>query len=105
VRQQSGVQRHLAACGLLKFFDFPLIWSQDFLLQYLIAMWSTDLQCFIVRGQQLTFSVVEDVYFLMGLPFCGMALPTDPQLSGDERVGDLVASPLHRAEPDVGFSH
>jgi hypothetical protein len=81
----------LAACGLLKFFDFPLIRSQEFLLQYLIGMWSTDLQCFIVRGQQLTFSATEDVYFLTGLPFHGMALPIDPQLSGDERVGDLVA--------------
>jgi hypothetical protein len=53
-------------------------------LQYLIATWSTDLQCFNVRGQQLTFSVVEDVYFFMGLPLHGMALPIDPPLSGDE---------------------
>jgi hypothetical protein len=68
-------------------------------------MWSTDLQCFIVRGQQLTFSVVEDVYFLTGLPFHGMALPMDPQLSGDERVGDLVARHYIGAELDVRFGH
>jgi hypothetical protein len=30
VREHLGVQRHLAACGLLKFFDCPLIWSQGF---------------------------------------------------------------------------
>jgi hypothetical protein len=30
----------------------PLIRSQEFLLQYLIGMWSTDIQCFIVRGEQ-----------------------------------------------------
>jgi hypothetical protein len=90
VREKPGVQRHLVACGLLKFFDFPLIWSQEFLLQYLISMWSVDLQCFIVRGQQLTLSVVEDVYFLTGLPFRGMALPADPQLSGDVRLIDMA---------------
>jgi hypothetical protein len=50
VRQKLGVRRHLAARGLLKFFDFPLIRLHDFLLQYLISMWRTDLQCFIVRG-------------------------------------------------------
>jgi hypothetical protein len=81
MRAQPRVQRYLATCGLLKFFDFPLIQSQEFLLQYLIGMWSIDLQCFIVRGQQLTFSATEDVYFLTGLPFYGMALPIDPQLS------------------------
>jgi hypothetical protein len=58
-------------------------------LQYMIVTWSTDLQCFNVRGQQLTFSVVEDVYFFMGLQLHGMALPIDPPLSGDECVGDL----------------
>jgi hypothetical protein len=50
VREEPGVQRLLAACGLLKFFDCPLIRSQEYLLQYLISMWSTDLQCFIVWG-------------------------------------------------------
>jgi hypothetical protein len=54
------------------------------MLQYLIATWSTDLQCFNVRGKQLTFTVVEDMYFFMGLPLHGMALPIDPSLSGDE---------------------
>jgi hypothetical protein len=34
VREESGVRRLLAACGLLKFFDCPLIQSQEYLLQY-----------------------------------------------------------------------
>ena len=59
------------------------------MLQYLIATWSTDLQCFSVRGQQLTFAVVEDMYFFMVLPLHGMALPISPLPSGDEWVGDL----------------
>jgi hypothetical protein len=62
----------------------------EYLLQYLISMWSTDMQCFIVRGKQLTFSTMEDVYFLMGLPFQGMALPTDPQFPGDVHLVDLA---------------
>jgi hypothetical protein len=85
-----GCSRLLVAYGILKFFDFPLIRSQEYLLQYLISMWSTDLECFIVRGKQLTFSVVEDVYFLTGLPFRGMALPADPQLLGDVWLIDLA---------------
>jgi hypothetical protein len=42
------------------------------------------------EGQQLTFSAVEDVYFLTGLPFRGMALPADPQLPGDVWLIDLA---------------
>jgi hypothetical protein len=53
-------------------------------------MWRIVFPCFIIMGQQLTLLTVEDVYFLMGLPFLGMALPADPQLSGDERVADLA---------------
>jgi hypothetical protein len=49
-------------------------------------MWSMDLQCLIVEGKQLTFSDMEDVYFLIGLPFQGMALPADSQLQGDVRL-------------------
>jgi hypothetical protein len=90
VREESGIQRLLAACGLLKFFDCPLIRAQEYLLQYLISMWSTELQCFIVRGEQLTFSAREDVYFLMGLPFWGMALPVDPQLPVDVHLVDMA---------------
>jgi len=43
-----------------------------------------------VRGVKLTFSVMEDVYFLIGLPFRGRALPVDPQLPGDAHLADLV---------------
>jgi hypothetical protein len=78
VREEPGIQRLLAACRLLKLFDYPLIRSWKYLIQYLISMWSIDLQCFIVWGKQLIFSALEDVYFFTGLPFRGMALPTDP---------------------------
>ena len=84
MREQLGMRRHLVAYSWLRFFDFPLMQSYDFVLQYLIAMWTTDLQCFNVRGKQLTFSVIEDAYLFMELPLHGMALPIDPSLLGDE---------------------
>jgi hypothetical protein len=40
--------------------------------------------------------------FLNGLPLCGMALPIDPQLLGDERVGDLVVRHCSRPKPMSG---
>jgi hypothetical protein len=43
VRDESGIQRLLAAYGLLKFFDYPLIQAQEYLLQYFISMWNIDL--------------------------------------------------------------
>jgi hypothetical protein len=85
--EESGVRDTLAACGLLKFFECPLIWAQEFLLQFLIQMWSLDLHCFMVRGEKLTFTAVEDIYFLMGLPFWGTPLPAEPVVLAD---GQLV---------------
>jgi hypothetical protein len=81
--EELGVHATLAACGLLKFFECPLIRAQEYLLQFLIRMWSLDLHCFIVRGEQIAFTVVEDVYFLIGFPFRGTPLPAKPVLSRD----------------------
>jgi hypothetical protein len=85
--EEPAVRDTLAACGLLKFFECSLVRAQEYLLQFLIAMWSLDLHCFIVRGEQLAFTAVEDVYFLTGLPFRGTPLPAEPVLPGD---GQLV---------------
>jgi hypothetical protein len=49
-----------------------------------------DLHFFVVSGEQLTFSMTEDVYFLVGLPFRGRALAIDPHLPGEERVENMV---------------
>jgi hypothetical protein len=83
--------RHLATYGLLKLFDCLLIWSHEFLLQFLIHMWSTDLQCFVVSGEQLTLSVAKDIYFLTGLPFQGRELIIDPHLPWEDRVETIAA--------------
>jgi hypothetical protein len=46
-------------------------------------MWSLDLHCFIVQGEQIAFTVVEDIYFLTGLPFWGMPLSAELVLPAD----------------------
>jgi hypothetical protein len=75
-----GVRVTLATCGLLKFFECPLIQAHECLLQFLLQMWSLKLHCFLMRGEKIPFTAVEDVYFLTGLPFWGTPLPAEPVL-------------------------
>jgi hypothetical protein len=84
------VRASLAASGLLKFFECPLIRAQEYLLQFLIEMWSPEQHCFLVRGEQITFTAVEDVYFLTGLPFRGTPLPAVPMLPRDTDLRTVV---------------
>jgi hypothetical protein len=56
------------------------------LLQFLIEMWSPDRHCFLVRGEEIAFTAVEDIYFLTGLPFRGTPLPADPVLLRDTHL-------------------
>jgi hypothetical protein len=81
--EEPGVHATLAACGLLKFFECPLIQAQEYLLQFLIQMWSPYLHYFIVRGEQIAFTAVEDVYLLTRLPFQETPLPMEPVLPRD----------------------
>jgi hypothetical protein len=83
---RPAVRASLAASGLLKFFECPLIRAQEYLLQFLIEMWSPDQHCFLVRGEQIAFTAVEDIYFLTGLPFRGTPLPIDPVLPRDTHL-------------------
>jgi hypothetical protein len=87
--EEPGVRATLAACGLLKLFECPLIRVQEYLIQFLIRMWSLDLHFFMVQGEQIAFTTVDDVYFLTGLPFQGMPLPTKPLLPADVVLATL----------------
>jgi hypothetical protein len=80
------VRAALATSGLLKFFECPLIRAQEYLLQFLLQMWSPDQHCFLMRGEQIPFTAVEDIYFLTGLPFWGTPLPADPVLPRDTHL-------------------
>jgi hypothetical protein len=73
-----AVRASLAASGLLKFFECPLIRAQEYLLHFLIKMWSTQDHCFYVRGERVDFTAMEDVYFLTGLPFRGTSMLAAP---------------------------
>jgi hypothetical protein len=74
------VRASLVASGLLKFFECPLIRAQEYFLQFLIEMWSPEQHFFLMQGEQVAFTVVEDVYFLTGLPFRGTPLSAVPVL-------------------------
>jgi hypothetical protein len=71
--EEPGVRATLATCGLLKFFECPLIQAHEYLLQFLLQMWSPELHCFLMRGEQIPFTVVEDVYFSDRAPLSGNA--------------------------------
>jgi hypothetical protein len=53
-------------------------------------MWSPDRHYFLVRGEQIAFTAVEDVYFLTGLPFRGTPLPVVPVLSRETELRDVA---------------
>jgi hypothetical protein len=84
------VRASLAASGLLKFFECPLIRAQEYLLQFLIEMWSPEQHFFLVRGEQVAFTAVEDIYFLTGLPFRGTPLPAVIVLLRDTDLVEVI---------------
>jgi hypothetical protein len=43
-----------------------------------------------MRGEQIPFTAVEDIYFLTGLPFRGTPLPTEPVLPRDTHLRDVA---------------
>jgi hypothetical protein len=45
---EPAVRAALATSGLLNFFDCPLIRAQEYLLQFLLHMWSPDMHCFLM---------------------------------------------------------
>jgi hypothetical protein len=75
---RPAVRASLAASGLLKYFECPLLRAHQYLLHFLIEMWSPRQHCFFVRGEQVEFTAEEDVYFLTGLPFQGTPMLTAP---------------------------
>jgi hypothetical protein len=87
---RPAVRASLAASGLLKFFECPLIRAQEYLLQFLIEMWSPEQHCFLVRGEQVAFTAVEDIYFLTGLPFRGTPLPAVPVLPRETDLAEVA---------------
>ena len=63
----------LRQCGLLKYFQIPLMRSETSLLQLLIRHWDPDRSQFIIDDESISFEV-EDIYFLTGLSHRGREL-------------------------------
>jgi hypothetical protein len=88
---RPAVRASLAASGLLKYFECPLLRANLYLLHFLIDMWSPRQHCFFVRGERVEFTAEEDVYFLTGLPFRGTpmlmapVMPRETDLAGFAR--------------------
>jgi hypothetical protein len=53
-------------------------------------MWSPDQHCFLVRGEQIPFTAVENIYFLTRLPFQGTPFPAEPMLPRDTHLWTVV---------------
>jgi hypothetical protein len=87
---RAALRASLATSGLLKFFYCSLVRAQEYLLHFLIEMWSPDRHCFLVLGEQISFTAVEDVYFLTGLPFRGTPLPAVPVLSRETDLREVA---------------
>ena len=65
-------------------------------------MWSLDLHCFMVQGEQIAFTAVEDIYFLIGLPFRGTATGRAGVTCG-RVVSDIGMEALLEGELHVGL--
>jgi hypothetical protein len=89
-RGEAGSASVFSSQWVAKVFECPLIWAQEYLLQFLIEMWSPEQHCFLVRGEQVTFTAVEDIYVLTGLPFRGTPLPAVPALSSDTDLAEVT---------------
>jgi hypothetical protein len=52
-------------------------------------MWSSELHCFLVRGEKIPFTAVEDIYFLTRLPYRGTPLLVEPVLPRTIVLADI----------------
>jgi hypothetical protein len=87
---RPAVRATLAASGLLKFFECPLLRAQEHLLHCLIEMWSPRQHCFFVRGERVEFTAEVDVYFLTGLPFRGTPMLTAPVMPRETNLAGFA---------------
>jgi hypothetical protein len=71
-------------------FYCSLIWSDDALLEFIIRMWWPERKLFEVWGNDLQITNDIDIYFINGLPFLGIELPTQPRIPPGVTVAVMV---------------
>ena len=58
------------------------------LLETLVGFWDTNAECFIIQGERLKI-MLQDFYFLDGIPMLGVIGNTMPKHSDKETLDDL----------------
>ena len=89
VREDRQVRSVLGLFGLLKFTQVPMMRSAALLLNRLISFWEPYIQAFRVQGERVDLTLT-DVYFLTGLPCLGRVVDTQPRVSADIDMDDML---------------
>ena len=89
VREDHQVRSMLGLFGLLKFAEVPMIRLAALLLNRLVGFWEPDIQAFRVQGERVDLTLT-DVYFLTGLPCLGRVADTQPRVSADIDMDDML---------------
>ena len=99
VREDRRVRSMLGLFGLLKFTEVPMMRSAGLLLNRLVRFWEPDILAFRVQGERVDLTLT-DVYFLTGLPCLGRVADTQPRVSTDLDMDDMVER-FYRPEAQV----
>ena len=89
VREDRQVRSMLGLFGFLKFAQVPMIRSAALLLNRLVSFWEPDIQAFRVQGERVDLTLT-DVYFLKGLPCLGRVADTQPRVSADINMDNML---------------
>ena len=89
VREDRRVRSLLGLFGLLKCAEVPMMRSAGLLLNRLVGFWEPDALAFCVQGERVDLTLT-DVYFLTGLPCLGRVADTQPRVSADLDMEDMV---------------
>ena len=89
VREDRRVRSMLGLFRLLKFAEVPMMQSVGLLLNRLVGFWEPDILAFRVQGERVDLTLT-DVYFLTGLPCLGRVADTQPRVSADLDMDDML---------------
>ena len=89
VREDRRVRSLLGLFRLLKFAEVPIMRSAGLLLNRLVRFWEPDALAFRVQGERVDLTLT-DVYFLTGFPCLGRVADTQPRVSTDLDMDDMV---------------
>ena len=78
----------LSHCGLLKYFQIPLMCSTKCLLDKMVRFWDLDAEFFIIQEERIEITLI-DIYFLIMLPMLGVIDDTMPKLTHGVSLDNL----------------